>query len=38
MQFLIFLILKIVEIYSYFLLAYALLSWFPNLYATPLGV
>jgi len=37
MQFLIFLILKIVEIYSYFLLAYALLSWFPNLYETPLG-
>ncbi|TAA14493.1 YggT family protein [Streptococcus parasuis] len=37
MQFLIFLILKIVEIYSYLLLAYALLSWFPNLYATPLG-
>lgn len=37
MQLLIFLILKTVEIYSYLLLAYALLSWFPNLYATSLG-
>lgn len=37
MQLLIFLILKTVEIYSYLLLAYALLSWFPNLYATYLG-
>lgn len=37
MQLLIVIILKIVEIYSYLLLAYALLSWFPILYASNLG-
>ncbi|HFU3844169.1 TPA: YggT family protein [Streptococcus suis] len=37
MQFLISIILKIVEIYSYLLMAYALLSWFPTLYHSLLG-
>ncbi|NQN68299.1 YggT family protein [Streptococcus suis] len=37
MQLLIVIILKIVEIYSYLLLAYALLSWFPMLYTSNLG-
>ncbi|MCK3936288.1 YggT family protein [Streptococcus suis] len=37
MQILIFLLLKIVEIYSYLLLAYALLSWFPSLYTSLIG-
>ncbi|HFI0645705.1 TPA: YggT family protein [Streptococcus suis] len=37
MQFLISIILKIVELYSYLLLGYALLSWFPALYHSPLG-
>lgn len=37
MQFYIVIILKIVEIYSYLLLAYALLSWFPMLYSSNIG-
>lgn len=37
MQIIIVIVLKIVEIYSYLLLAYALLSWFPTLYTSNLG-
>ncbi|MFX4034580.1 YggT family protein, partial [Streptococcus suis] len=37
MQILIFVLLKIVEIYSYLLLAYAMLSWFPSLYTSSIG-
>ncbi|MDG3131553.1 YggT family protein [Streptococcus suis] len=37
MQFLILVILKVSEIYSYLLLGYALLSWFPNLYDSVIG-
>ncbi|HFH9838069.1 TPA: YggT family protein [Streptococcus suis] len=37
MQFLIMTILKVVDIYSYILIGYALLSWVPPLYNSPLG-
>lgn len=37
MQFLILMILKVVEIYSYLCLVYALLSWFPDLYHSAVG-
>ncbi|HEL2383169.1 TPA: YggT family protein [Streptococcus suis] len=37
MQFFIVILLKIVEIYSYLLLAFALLSWFPMLYSSTIG-
>ncbi|HEL1613085.1 YggT family protein [Streptococcus suis] len=37
MQILILILLKFVEIYSYLLFAYALLSWFPALFTSPLG-
>ncbi|HFI0355446.1 TPA: YggT family protein [Streptococcus suis] len=37
MQFLIMIILKVVDIYSYILVGYALLSWVPPLYNGPLG-
>lgn len=37
MQFLIMTILKVVDIYSYILIGYALLSWVPPLYNSPFG-
>ncbi len=37
MQYIILILLRAVDIYSYLLLAYALLSWFPSFYQTGLG-
>lgn len=37
MQFIILIILRVIEFYSYILLAYVILTWIPNLYDTALG-
>lgn len=37
MQIIIFILLRAIELYSYVLLAYVLLSWIPSLYDTALG-
>ena len=36
-QLFIFILLRFTKIYSYILIIYALLSWFPRLYSTPVG-
>ncbi|CQR25286.1 YggT family protein [Streptococcus varani] len=37
MQFIILILLRVIEFYSYILLAYVILTWIPNLYDTALG-
>ena len=37
MQMIIIILLRAIEIYSYFLLAYVVLTWIPSLYDTALG-
>lgn len=37
MNFIVYILLRVVDIYSFILIAYALLSWVPNLYHSGLG-
>lgn len=37
MQFIVFVLLKVIDIYSFIILAYAFLSWVPDLYDTSIG-
>lgn len=37
MQFIILILLRVIEFYSYILLAYVILTWIPNLYDIALG-